>query len=159
MFVYDSMCTGDLPFRAKQQIAAICFSKAEEITLTFKGVQRQKGSNDCGLFALAFATSLCIGDDPSQLNYIQDKLRPHLITCLEKNCLTFFPTCQLTKRCPRVSTQKKFPVYCLCRQPEANGDRMVQCASCQEWFHDECENVPDDVWNDEDYLWNCSKCH
>ena len=32
-------------------------------------VQRQQGGSDCGLFALAFATSLCANTSPSEIYY------------------------------------------------------------------------------------------
>ena len=73
--VYDSLPTGDIPCRTNEQIASICFCKDNEIHLTFPDVQKQSGGNDCGLFALAFATSLCAGDDPSVLTYMQRQLR------------------------------------------------------------------------------------
>ncbi len=30
-------------------------------------------------------------------------------------------------------------MYCICRQPD-DGDRMVSCDSCKEWFHERCVN-------------------
>ena len=47
-------------------------------------VKTQKGASDCGLFSLAFATSLCVGANPAQENYIQNELRSHLYKCLEQ---------------------------------------------------------------------------
>ena len=44
--------------RTKVQIAAILCSPEREINVGFPLVQIQHGGNDCGLFALAFATSL-----------------------------------------------------------------------------------------------------
>ena len=34
-------------------------------------VQWQSGGSDCGIFALAFATSLCSGQDPTTTSYDQ----------------------------------------------------------------------------------------
>ena len=39
--------------------------------INFPSIQIQHGGNDCGLFALAFATSLCYGKSPSQVIFIQ----------------------------------------------------------------------------------------
>ena len=36
----------------------------------------QRGSDDCGLFAIAFAESLCSGDAPSSLHYTLIKMSP-----------------------------------------------------------------------------------
>ena len=43
-----------------------------------KGVQQQTISVDCGLFAIAFATSLVFGEDPANVTYDSEKLRMHL---------------------------------------------------------------------------------
>ena len=66
--VYDSMPNCDLPRRTKQQIAAILFWKKKNFRLQFQAVQEQRGGSDCGLFTVAFATSLCVGDDPTLIS-------------------------------------------------------------------------------------------
>ena len=65
IMVYDSLGHSDFPEEIKQQIAALIFSSVNKITLTFQAVQRQQDCSSCGLFAVAFATSLCFGSDPS----------------------------------------------------------------------------------------------
>ena len=45
--------------------------------------QKQVGAVDCGLFALALATSIAFGDDPSMRRYSQEKMRSHLLTCFQ----------------------------------------------------------------------------
>ena len=40
-------------------------SETYDIQLQFKQVQVQRGNSDCGVFAVAFATALCPGKDPS----------------------------------------------------------------------------------------------
>ena len=42
--VYDSMGSSDLPEETKQQIAALIFTSANKITLSFQSVQRQQDS-------------------------------------------------------------------------------------------------------------------
>ena len=63
------MIASDLPEETKQQIAALIFSSVNKITLTIQTVQRQQDCSCCGLFAVAFATSLCFGSDPSTIMY------------------------------------------------------------------------------------------
>lgn len=46
-------------------------------------VQKQTGSRDCGLFAIAFALELCSGNNPSERTFDQSKMRSHLIKCFE----------------------------------------------------------------------------
>ena len=48
-------------------------------------------NNDCGVFALAFCTSLARGEDLSDLKFNQDVMRKHLETCFYKKNLFTFP--------------------------------------------------------------------
>jgi hypothetical protein len=45
--------------------------------------QIQTGESACGLFALAFATSLAFGDDPSSIAFEQSLLPQHLQNCFK----------------------------------------------------------------------------
>ncbi|CAH3019112.1 unnamed protein product, partial [Porites evermanni] len=54
-------------------------------------VQKQKGYNDCALFAIAFAITLCHGGDPTTKRYDQRAMRQHLVDCLESSRMTEFP--------------------------------------------------------------------
>ena len=64
--IYDSIPSCGVPTHTKEQIAAIIFNQDKEVTLEFQAVQSQRGSSDCGLFALAFVTSLCSGEVQSK---------------------------------------------------------------------------------------------
>ena len=46
-----------------------------------KKLQKQKGSTDCGPFAIAVMTSLAHKEDPSTAKYDQNKMRQHLMDC------------------------------------------------------------------------------
>jgi len=55
--------------------------------------QRQKGVKDCGLFAIASATSIALECDLLlKIKYNQAALRPHLLTCIKNDNLVMFPT-------------------------------------------------------------------
>ena len=51
----------------------------------------QSGSYDCGLFAIAFATALALGEKPELFSFEQSKMRTHLRQCLEKGEMEMFP--------------------------------------------------------------------
>ena len=53
---------------------------------------KQRGSTDCGLFAVALATELCLGSDVTKLSFDQSKMRKHLYKCLRKRVMEPFPT-------------------------------------------------------------------
>ena len=54
--------------------------------------QRQKGDKDCGLFAIACATSIAFGIDPAKQKFGQDSLRSHFIKCIKEENFPLFPT-------------------------------------------------------------------
>ena len=60
------------------------------LTVTMPLVQRQKGIKDCGLFAIANATTLAFKDSIDSAHLDQTKLRQHLVLCLEKTLLLSF---------------------------------------------------------------------
>ena len=76
----------------KNQITAI-YSPDDSIPEIFRAkIQaEQSGSTDCGLFAIAFATDLAFGNNPSSIAYDQANMRTHLQQCLEMENLTPFP--------------------------------------------------------------------
>ena len=61
--VYDSL-HGKLSTRTKKIIAELMMTQDKAILVYYPGVQWLSGVNDCRLFTVAFATSLCIGQDP-----------------------------------------------------------------------------------------------
>ena len=157
--VYDSMGTNCVPPRTKEQVAAILFSNKKKILLKYKQVQVQvqRGASDCGAFAIAFATALCSGKDPTDINFIQHKLRSHLKNCLMQNSIIEFP--QMLRK--RVKGKKKeatedYEIHCVCRQPD--GGSMIQCDACNEWFHDACIETNTRVWKNLDSVWLCITC-
>lgn len=54
-------------------------------------VQKQNNSYDCGLFALAFLTSICFGREPLGYEYDQAKMRNHYLDCAKNGKVTMFP--------------------------------------------------------------------
>lgn len=65
------------------------FKKVGKFKIEIADMQEQEGSTDCGVFAIAVATSLLYGVSPS---YNQDKMRDHLLCCLDSGSLLVFPS-------------------------------------------------------------------
>jgi Ulp1 family protease len=152
--VYDSMKTGDVPLQTKECIAALLNCQSRVIFVLFPDVQQQTDGASCGLFALAFAYTLCEGKDPSHMTYTSLHFREHLLRCIELKEMTSF-ACKNTLYKPGKPLVTKFSVYCLCRLPNT-GDDMVCCSSCSEWYHYTCVNLPSGKKIED--AWYCSNC-
>ena len=62
-----------------------------EQIVTFLPVQKQPDGRSCRPFAIAYATEILDGRSPSEAVFDINKMREHLITCLEMQRLTPFP--------------------------------------------------------------------
>ena len=54
-------------------------------------MQKQYGSTDCGVFAIAVLASLAHEEDPSGFKYNQTELRQHLLDCITNGKVVCFP--------------------------------------------------------------------
>ena len=78
-------------------------------TVTFlnEKAQRQLGSSDCGLFALAFATDLCHGLDPLTRSYNQKDIRQHYVNWSGIRENSTFPQHQQKSAVPHTTRQDR----------------------------------------------------
>ena len=77
------------------QIIYNLFQKGEQKpVIKVMNCQKQVGGKDCGLFAIAFVTSIAYGDDPVKTRFLQDKMRFHLVKCFRDKKMEKFP-CKL----------------------------------------------------------------
>lgn len=112
--VYDSLHLM-LNIHVKQQIAAMYHATQPMLEIQSMNVARQSGSGDCGLMALAYATSLCFKLDPVNLVYCQENLRQHFLQCVIDGKMTAFPvSSNRTVRKP-VAFKTIEKIYCVCR--------------------------------------------
>ena len=54
-----------------------------KIKISFLPVSKQPDSYNCGLFAIAFGAEMLDGKSPVNARFDVDKMRPHLIQCLD----------------------------------------------------------------------------
>ena len=120
-------------------------------------VQQQKGSADCGLYAIAFAVHAACGDDVMNLEFDQAQMRSHLLECFRKKELVQFPTTTTRKhsQCSSHFPYREVEVFCSCQMPESYGD-MIQCDNCEKWYHIHCIGLASTPGDTE--LWNCHCC-
>ena len=81
---------------------------------------KQVGSNDCGLYAIAVATSLAHQVDPTTVIFEQNEMRSHLAECFMKQKLTLFPTKKRTR--PSSSVLRRVTIFIcpICVMPKRN---------------------------------------
>ena len=153
--VYDSL-HGTLSSATKCLVADMLQSKSSEITIQYVDVQWQSNTYDCGLFALANATMLCNGTDPTSVSLDQAKMRKHFLACIESGDLKPFPIRGKRRRTrsPRV---EKVGVFCICRLID-DGSQMIQCHSCEEWYHTKCVRVAKTFIKHPSVPWLCNLC-
>ena len=70
-------------------MAAFLACKEKVINVSQINVQCQDGGSDCGLFAIAFATSVVNGIQPAHCMFNQEAMR-HLLTSLEEGGISMF---------------------------------------------------------------------
>ena len=119
--------------------------------------QKQKGSTDCGLFAIASAYELARGNIHFnyKVSFDQSAMRKYLVDCLEKEKISPFPRDRKTAA-ESNNNEKHLTIqtHCTCQLPEY-GD-MVQCDLCDIWYHLTCINLGQAP--DEDEEWLCESC-
>ena len=111
--VYDSLFH-TASSHTKKQIDCIVNIR---IKLNFMDVTCQNGSDDCGLFAVAYATTICYGKKPEKFIFDQGLMRRHLLKCLENKLVEEFP---VRKELTKLSTtmQLWFIVHVECQRPK-----------------------------------------
>ena len=69
------------------------FEVTDEVKISVIEMQKQIGSQDCGVFAIAVSIAILNGPDVSQITFCQTEMRKHLIFCFTATCrsLTPFP--------------------------------------------------------------------
>jgi hypothetical protein len=158
--IYDSLFTATASKKTTKQLSVLSFMFAQEdsLHLEFANMQRQTGGSDCGLFALAVATSLAYGQDPTAHTYDQDKMRSHLQESFRLNYMVQFPS-KKRRVANRVKTVQDVKLFCICRSPDADRCRMVQCRACKQWYHQDCVSAPDRVFTAAARVqYHCPKC-
>ena len=129
---------------------------SSQITLQWADTQKQKGTSDCGLFAIAAATSLCYGISPQYCTWEQEKMREHLSECFERGDLVFFPQLPAARGHKWYTRVEEVEVFYQCRQPYADNTFMAQCDSCSNWFHRGCERIPEEITKATHFV--CKNC-
>ena len=136
---YDSLYCGVIANHVQKQIAKILEEDSDHLTVHVKPVQQQTNQADCSVFAIAFATHLLHGEDPSRMHLNPSQMRDHLASCLKNNVMSLFPEYNDGESNVLRCHEKRvvLRLHCLCRLPSFEENdvnirtlRMAQCDRC-----------------------------
>ena len=136
--LYDSSLALGVSTSIEMSVSNMLRSPESSISIKLMNSDIQPNTNDCGVYAIAFAVSLAFGKEPAYLHFENSKMRSHLLNCLQSGVLTEFP-CKPEKRKSLYVQAHTVPLYCTCRMPES--DLMFQCTKCQRWFYPNCQEI------------------
>ena len=142
--VYDSLhCGIESSYQDKFlcQMGYMLMPRSRHVTLLTADIQKQEGNSDCGLFAVAVATSLCCDVLPQDNTWKQSEMHKHLARFFIEGVLTEFPMSSRSRDHQCYFDSWTFEVFCHCRQPYITRVYMVQCNECLDWFHWGCEKI------------------
>ena len=162
-YIFDSLARRSVREDINNQIANYACSSVTELVLHTESGQQQTNFVDCGLFAIAFATSLAYGEDPRKMYYDENLLRPHLVKCLTENKMSPFPTLKKKGQMQRCKQyMSRVELYCSCRMPYfPSTDERYDMACCDKysgWYHRVCEKIPDSIFTNRKKRWTCLAC-
>ena len=52
--------------------------------------------------------------------------------------MTSFPKVSVPFKKPRV---ERIKLFCKCRFPDNGKEKMIQCVSCKQWYHQSCKYI------------------
>lgn len=87
--VYDSMNSKSLNIDHETYLNRLY---GNHIVNVFHRVQQQQNPYDCGLFAMAFAVTICLGGNPVSVRYNAQKMRTHAAEIFKRRVLIPFPS-------------------------------------------------------------------
>lgn len=153
--VFDSMANShglqnDDKFNC--QVASLLDYSSGSIRVINVDVKQQEGYSDCGLFAIACATSLCFGMPPENQNYAQELMRSHLADCFRNGVMMPFPVVSTSFFNKSNLSSYIMEICVICRKPKSNDNPLIECMMCNQNFHFKCDNSIDTS------IFICSKC-
>ena len=95
--IYDSIFS-NVNEATKTLLAKMVHTNKKSFSVRIANVTKQSESNDCGLFAIAYCTSISRGQNPSTVIYNQVAMRPHLVKCFEQGKIELFPITRTKSR-------------------------------------------------------------
>ena len=143
--VYDSLNSSlEISNKFGCQLAAL-LNCSSQVKVEVVKVQQQEGYSDCGLFAVAFATSLCFGIPPATQNFVQKQMRSHLASCFQNDELEPFPVFPSIIT-PMTSKYLVVNLCLTCGRPKCEDSNLITCMLCNKMYHSTCVEFPAEIF-------------
>ncbi|KYN19387.1 hypothetical protein ALC57_08282 [Trachymyrmex cornetzi] len=151
IFIQDSLNKRTLHNQHKQFVEKLFPTyDFEKNPVKFPTVQRQPNYSDCGVFAIAFATSLLFNIKPDKIKYEHKLMCSHLMKILETDVIEHFPQ-------DSQHVQKVFPLAVIrAREAEANRKRTVRQYETKEQKLSQLRKC-DNNFSKKEFKNNCAK--
>ena len=107
------------------------------LSVNIPSILQQEGSEDCGVFAIAYAYHAARNDDISTIFFNQDPTRKHLEKCFCQGKMSPFTHDRYRPKFVHKQKRKEIKLFCECLMAET-WDDMVMCDQCEEWHHLKC---------------------
>ena len=107
-FVYDSM-NNETNCQATSQIFRLLYPQKQSVKVNLVNVEQQIGSNDCGLFIIAYAQFLATSREPAYYKFNQSTMREKFNYFAKYNYLEDFDAVQVENK---VRNVKSIDVNC-----------------------------------------------
>ena len=95
-------------------MACLLQTNSPSFVLKFVDMRKQYGSNDCGIFSIAYSVTLCLGEKPGSFLFDQQLMPGHLVECPQNQSFSMFPIKGKTVK------QSEFIVIVECQTFQAN---------------------------------------
>lgn len=157
--IHDSLFsnfTGPHRHKFLGQLGWMLHTSSDAITLEWLDVQQQRGSEACGLYAIANAYALCAKMKPEDCAWDQNGLYTWLVGCLKAGNMSPPPITAPHRRTKGTVLEQVEPVHCVCRLPNDPQLPVIACDTCFEWYHLSCLGVASPVARDTPF--HCSRC-
>ncbi|XP_065066055.1 uncharacterized protein LOC135691970 [Rhopilema esculentum] len=115
VFYLDSLFSGRISEKVKQQLCAIMHSSMPILKINVVPVQQQSNGVDCGAYAIAFTNYILKEKrNPTEVTFDQQTMRHNLLRSLAANKMLPFPiTTKTVRRC--CTKTISLELYCSCR--------------------------------------------
>ena len=134
---------GKLNTGLEVQLSHVYGSPRSNLYVTVPRTDQQPNGFDCGVYAIAFATSLCFASlkkDHTQYHmeqYIHSEMRPHLFKCFNKRLMTRFPvTGHVIPK--QIVSVRNIGLGCTTCNLPSHYCPLVRCDMCRAEVHQKC---------------------